>query len=104
MQQNISVEKCKKMLDEKSEDFVLLDVRTANEVSQGAIEGAVHIPLDELEQRVNELDASQTVFVYCASGNRSRVACDVLQVHGFENCVNVDGGVTAWKDAGFTLV
>lgn len=69
----------------------LLDVRTEGEYARGAIEGSVNIPLDELRERIGELDASRPVFVNCHSGLRSYVACRMLSGHGFD-CSNLAGG------------
>lgn len=69
----------------------LLDVRTEGEYARGAIEGSVNIPLDELRERIGELDASRPVFVNCHSGLRSYVACRMLAGRGFD-CSNLAGG------------
>ncbi len=71
---------------------VLLDVRSAGEHARGHVEGAVHIPLDELRGRLDELSgAPAPVYVHCQSGLRSYLACRILVQHGIA-CVNVAGG------------
>ena len=62
---------------------VLLDVRTEKEFAGGSIEGAVNIPVQELEQRVGELDSSRYVVTFCVSGVRSANAAKLLQARGF---------------------
>ena len=63
---------------------LLLDVRSPGEFSGQHLEGAVNIPVGELQSRLGELgDTSQTVVVYCASGVRSKAAAQVLQAGGF---------------------
>lgn len=70
----------------------LLDTRTDAEYSRGFAEGfVVHIPVDELRTRLNELDRSRPVYVMCQSGLRSYIACRVLMQEGFE-CYNFAGG------------
>ena len=69
----------------------LLDVRTPTEREQGYIEGFIHIPLDELRQRVGELDQSKPVYIHCLSGLRSYIACCLLGGLGFD-CYNLSGG------------
>lgn len=70
----------------------LLDTRTDAECSRGFAEGfVVHIPVDELRTRLNELDRSRPVYVMCQSGLRSYIACRVLMQEGFE-CYNFAGG------------
>ena len=71
---------------------VLLDVRSAGEYARGHVEGAVHIPLDELRGRLVELSGvTAPVYVHCQSGLRSYLACRILVQHGIP-CVNVAGG------------
>lgn len=74
------------------EDVRILDVRSAHEVAQGAIPGALHIPLDDLRQRVDELDPTLRYIVYCRSGLRSYVACRIMSGLGFEHVYNLTGG------------
>ena len=69
----------------------LLDVRSAREFAGGHIEGAVNIPLDELRDRLAELDAAKPVYVNCHSGLRSYIACRILTQRGFA-CFNLSGG------------
>lgn len=72
-------------------DVILLDTRTQEEFVEGFIENAKHIPIDELRNRMNELDPSQELYIYCQSGLRSYLACRILSQHGF-TCKNVAGG------------
>ncbi|MEM6283902.1 MAG: rhodanese-like domain-containing protein [Chloroflexota bacterium] len=83
-------------------DHVLLDVRTAGEVASGVIPGAIHIPLNELSSRVNELPQDKTIVVYCNSGNRSRSAVSVLNSAGYTQLLDL-GGVVQWQGAGYNL-
>ena len=70
---------------------ILLDVRTPAEYAQGHIPGSVHIPLDELRARMDELDKSKPIYVNCRSGQRSYFACCLLSQYGFD-CSNLSGG------------
>ena len=69
----------------------LLDTRTVAEYSQGSIEGFRNIPLDELRERLGELEPGKPVYVNCQSGLRSYVAVRILTGYGFE-CYNLSGG------------
>ena len=69
----------------------LLDVRTAGEYRRGHAEGFVNLPVDELRERLEEIDRSKPVYVMCQSGLRSYVACRLLSQHGFD-CYNFSGG------------
>ena len=70
----------------------LLDVRTDLERENGQyIDGFIHIPVDELRERVGELDKSKPVYIHCRTGLRSYVACCMLAGLGFD-CYNLSGG------------
>lgn len=73
------------------DDITMLDVRTDAEYVQGHFEGSVHIPLDELRERISELNPEKPVYVNCFSGLRSYLACRILMQHGF-SCYNLSGG------------
>ena len=75
----------------KDGSVILLDVRTDKEYEAGAIEGSIHIPLNQLRDRLHELDVSKTIYVNCRSGQRSYIACRILTQHGFA-CSNLSGG------------
>jgi rhodanese-related sulfurtransferase len=83
--------------------LVLLDVRTEEELTGqlGHIEGIVHIPLQELKERIHELDKynDKEIAVICRSGNRSGTATGLLKANGF-NAVNVEGGMIEYRKNG----
>lgn len=81
----------------------LLDVREDDEWQAGHIEGAQHIPLGELGERIGELPAGARIVAVCRSGSRSGAAVRGLKQLGFD-AENLDGGVTAWTKAGLPLV
>ncbi len=87
-------------LHSKRHDLKILDVRDQNEWEEGHIKGALHIPYYFLEQRLQELDTTQPMAVICASGQRSSIACSLLQKHSFTRLFNVVGGMDAWNEAG----
>ena len=69
----------------------LLDTRTPGEYSAGHIEGFINIPVDDLRERLHELDRTKPVYVICQCGLRSYIACRILAGHGFD-CYNFSGG------------
>ena len=74
----------------------LVDVRTPDEFSRGHIEGAVNIPVSDIEARVGELGAKQEpIVLYCRSGARSAKAKTLLESKGFTRVVNL-GGMSNW--------
>ncbi len=81
------------------EEHLLLDVRTQEEYDVGHIADAVLIPVDELPDRISEIEAYQDmpVLVYCRSGNRSAVASGILVDAGFNQVYNLLGGFNAWQ-------
>ena len=70
---------------------ILLDTRTAEEFALGHIDGFVNIPVDELRERLGELDRGKPAYVICQSGLRSYIACRILSENGFD-CYNFSGG------------
>jgi len=72
---------------------VWIDVRTADEFNAGHLEGAAHIPYEEIAARISEVtsDRDATIHLYCRSGNRSGIAQQILQAMGFTNAVNEGG-------------
>ena len=97
---DISAEEAHVMLEENPEQFILLDVRTASEYGAGHIPGAINIPVSDLENRIDELDMSKEIIVYCKSGGRSRTASETLAQYGFF-VYNMLGGINAWKKENF---
>jgi len=75
---------------------VVLDVRTEAELEEGRLDGAVHIPLPQLESRLAEIPPGPLA-VLCASGYRSSIACSLLQRAGRHAVSNVEGGWEAWQ-------
>lgn len=69
----------------------LLDVRTAGEYGCGHIEGFRNIPVDELRERLDEIEKGRPVYVICQSGLRSYIACRILEGNGYE-AYNFSGG------------
>lgn len=76
---------------ENNNNFEVLDVRTDKEYEEGAFNDCIHIPLDDLRNRLNDLDKSITYLVYCRTGLRSYIACRILSQNGFE-VQNITGG------------
>ncbi len=85
--------------DPLPDGLVVLDVREDHEWAAGHIAGAVHIPLGQLMDRRDELDAEATTLVVCHIGGRSARATVYLAANGHD-VVNLDGGMEAWEDAG----
>ena len=97
---NITVADIQKKINVKN-NILLLDVRTVAEFDGplGHIAGAVLIPIQELEERIDELNEhkEKEIIVICRSGNRSQIGTRILISHGI-NAVNMVGGMKAWND------
>lgn len=78
-------------LKELPENVMVLDTRTNAEYERGHLVCAVHIPLDSLRERMEELTKDKVLYVHCQSGLRSYLACRILMQNGYE-CYNVSGG------------
>lgn len=88
----------------KGEPFQLLDVREPEEAAIAAIGGSVLVPLGSLTARLDEVDRTRPVVVYCRSGVRSAHAVDLLRKAGFDRSFNLAGGILAWaRDVDPTL-
>lgn len=96
MHKTISPVEAKKIMNENS-DIVIVDVREEEEMAEGYIEGAVLIPLDTVESDIeNKIpDKDKTILVYCRSGRRSAIACDIMDSLGYKNVYDF-GGIIDW--------
>jgi rhodanese-related sulfurtransferase len=81
---------------------VLIDVREPREFAAGHVPGAMLVPMGQLPGRLSDFDPSTSIYLICASGNRSGVMCEVLTAAGFD-AVNVAGGTAAWQSAGMPM-
>jgi phage shock protein E len=89
-----------------TQDAVVLDVRTKEEVEKGVIPGAVNIDFksESFEEQIKKLDKRKTYFVYCKGGARSSKAADVMKSLGFRKLYQLEGGFDAWKEEGLEVV
>jgi len=93
-------------MNQKDEEFVLVDVREPKEYDEGHIPEAQSIPLDNLKENAEELlNKNQRVVVYGENHEEpeSNSAASLLESMGFRKVSDFDGGVHAWKRAGFEL-
>lgn len=87
-------------------DFLVLDVRERDAFMEGHIQGAQHLPRGQLELRVNQElpDPTCRILVYCEFGRVSTLATATLRQMGFKGAVALDGGMKAWREAGYLVV
>lgn len=86
-------------------DALVIDVRDTGEYDAGHIAGARHVPEKQLAERLKELEKfkDRALIVVCRSGTRSGAAVQVLRGNGFNEAVNLSGGISAWQQAGMPL-
>jgi rhodanese-related sulfurtransferase len=87
---------------QQSGDVVVIDVRTAQEAATGVIAGAMHVPLEQLEDRLAELPADKEVLIYCANGIRAEMAHQTLSSKGIDNRF-LNETVTIAEDGTYTI-
>ena len=87
----ISAQAFKQNLDALS----VLDIRTQREWDDFNV-GGIHIPLDDLLARINEISPKNKYTLICYNGTQSQIACQILTAKGFQNCQNLEGGLEAF--------
>jgi rhodanese-related sulfurtransferase len=97
---NVSVQDLASHTESQS---LVIDVRQPEEYAQGHVPGAILMPLDMLESRLDELPKDEALYIICRSGNRSVQASELLLQKGFKDVRNVQGGTLAWLEAGYAV-
>tara|TARA_B100001013_G_scaffold114971_1_gene66150 strand:+ start:77 stop:454 length:378 start_codon:yes stop_codon:yes gene_type:complete len=102
----IDVHQLKQRIDNPDEILILLDVRTLKEYQSGHIKDSINIPHDQLMLNVDVLDQykNQPIVVFCRSGRRAQLVIDVLIENKFDQIVDLEGDMLAWKTSGFPVV
>jgi rhodanese-related sulfurtransferase len=90
---------------DRGEPFELIDVREDSEWAVDRAAGARHIGRGVLERDVEALipDKATPIVLYCGGGFRSALAADNLQKMGYTNVISMDGGIRAWREAGYPI-
>ncbi len=87
---------CRELEEIDISDTIILDARTPGETKHGMVTGAVNIPVDELRDRLGELEKDKQIIVYCAVGFRAYLACRILKQNGFKRVRNLAGGYATY--------
>lgn len=101
---HISVEEFKKVIEGAEQDSTVdfINVCTTPEYDEKHIPGVRSVPLDTLEQHLNEFQTKKSIYIHCRSGMRSSRAIELLLELGLTaELINVEGGIIAWEHAGF---
>jgi len=99
-----SVDDIKARLD-RSEKFLLIDVREESEYAADHLPGAIHLGKGIIERdiEVRVPDTNALMVLYCGGGFRSALAADNLQKMGYGNVISMDGGIREWREKGYPL-
>lgn len=100
---DVTIEQAHELVEGRK-PLIILDVRNDWEFEDGHLEGAINIPVDDLEGRLGELDEEEDILVYCRTGNRSTRAAQILRENGFERMYHMVDGIEGWKAAGYPTV
>jgi len=89
-----------------NDDTIVVDVREDKEIKGGLLQGAQHITLGQLNDRIGHLGTNKQtpILVYCRTGTRSSSACQTITKAGFENVSALTGGILAWEAANLPTV
>jgi len=87
-------------------DFVILDVRTPGEYSEGHIENALNVDVmsESFTEEAGELDKGKTYLIHCRSGGRSAKAAALMEQLGFADIYDIEGGILAWEKEGLPIM
>lgn len=96
----LSVEQFEKKSSKKN--TLIIDVRTPEEVSDGHLAQSINVNFlgEDFAQQINVLNKKTTYLIYCRTGVKSRKAADLMQKAGFKHVYMLEGGITAWQEAG----
>jgi len=82
---------------------LLLDVRNPREWAARHIDGSVNVPLNHLQERIEEIPRNRRIVVHCAGGYRSSIAASILHQYGITRLIEMAGGLAAWDAASLNL-
>jgi rhodanese-related sulfurtransferase len=90
------------IIDADPDGTVVIDVRRDDEWVSGHVAGAIHIPVDDLNDRIDQVPTNKKVLFICAAGVRSGLACEMAASMGYdaENLINIEDGTPAWIAGG----
>lgn len=90
---------------DRGERFHFLDIREDHEFAKDHAKGAIHLGKGIIERDIESVvpDKQDPIVLYCGGGYRSVLAADALQQMGYENVLSMDGGIRAWREAGYPL-
>ena len=99
----IDIDETLNMLEKEKGDVVVVDVRRDDEWVSGHVTGALHIPIDDLLERMDEVPQDKKLLFICAAGVRSGLACEMAAAMGYdtEKLYNVEDGTPPWIEKNY---
>jgi rhodanese-related sulfurtransferase len=96
---------CVKAKLDRAEPFHFVDVREDNEYAQDHAAGAIHLGKGVIERDIETVipNKQESIVLYCGGGYRSVLAADSIRQMGYTNVISMDGGIKAWRQAGFPM-
>ena len=91
------------LMESEPESFLLVDVRSTNEMAYGMLPGAAAMPMHLVPVRMEDLRSEQKVVFYCQTGARSGQVCAFLQQQGIQQVFNLRGGIVDWYRRGYAV-
>jgi len=90
---------------DRAEPFHFVDVREDNEYAQDHAAGAIHLGKGVIERDIETVipNKQEPIVLYCGGGYRSVLAADSIRQMGYTNVISMDGGIKAWRQAGFPM-
>lgn len=101
----VTIDEVKPRID-RGEKFYLIDVREESEWAEGHLPNSIHLGKGVIERDIEARvsDANAEVVLYCGGGYRSALAAEALKKMGYRNVISMDGGIRAWREAGYPVV
>ena len=101
---DIDIEKYQAQFENNADaDYVLVDVREADEYAEGHLPGTIHVPLSEFQTRYTEIGKEKPIVLVCARGGRSAQAAEFLGAQGYTDLYNLEGGTMGWIQQGLPV-
>ncbi len=104
---NVNVAEAKDLIKKNgsNDDFVILDVRTSDEFSEGCLDNSTNVDYSspDFAAKAENLEKDKTYLVYCRSGRRSEASSQILDGLGFDHVYNLEGGISGWVQSGQSI-
>jgi len=105
--EKITAEEAKRLVEEKKGDpnFIIIDLRTPKEYSEGHIPGAVNVNFysEDFREELEKFEKDNVYLIYCRSGHRSGLTVPLMKELGFKEVYELEGGILEWISRGYAL-